>query len=282
MVAMYILYAIPLLFVKLNRQSGINPFRNLILSILIPGICSSLALLTSAIWIAGHLRIFNTVQSRVGGQIDIIRNLQYLKSMLPDLLKNSYNLLPPYLFAGLVVILLFLILFGYKYWRFHFCQVIMILAAAGTGCIGFSILFQIFIPEPWIVARSVFAFSAIPGMLTLFYILYTKKLSETWYRRSSGYVAALAGLLLLGATMIETFRLSAALKEVQRRDSVEAEQVMRRIEQLEKIHGKRIVLIRVFHDYPYQETYPGIKYKGMASRLLAVPWKIGPYIVSAK
>ena len=85
--------------------------------------------------------------------------------------------------------------------------------------------------------------------------------------------------LLLELILHEAFQLSGALKEVFRRDLIEAGQAIHRIEQLEKQYGKGpIKRIRLFHDYPYQETYPGIKYKGFASRLLAVPWKIAPFM----
>ena len=278
MAALYILLAIPLLFIKLNRGSGVCGFKKLAESILIPGISSCIALGSSALWLLGHRFFFGSVQARVAGKTDVMQNILYLKSMLPDLLKKSYNLLPAYLFFGIVILLLILILAGYKNLRFPFWHTIAILMSALIGNICFSILFQLFIPEPLIVARSVFAFSSIPGMMMIFLILYRKPVSYSTWHGLPDWVAGLLCWLLLGLILIESFKLSLALKEVFRRDMIEAEQVIRRIEQLEKQQGCKLDKIYLLHDYPYQETYPGIKYAGFASRLMAVSWKLGPFL----
>ena len=278
MAALFILLAIPLMFVNLDRTGKVSPVKNLILSILIPGAVSCIALGSSALWILAHRAFYGMIQPRVTRGIDFLENLRCLKTGLPDLLKYSYDLLPPYLLAAVMAVLLVLILAGYKKMRFPFWQTCLILAASLTGCIGFSILFQLFIPEPLFAARSVFAFSAIPGMLMVFFVLYRRSAPCSVRGHAAEYAALLVCLLLLGTVLHEAFRLSAALKEVFRRDSIEAAQVIRRIEQLEKQHGAQIRQVRMFHDYPYQETYPGIKYKGFASRLLAVPWKFSPFM----
>lgn len=94
-------------------------------------------------------------------------NLNHLTEQMRNIVLYSWGFLPPGVYAGTGLAAVIVFLLSLKYLRSSGWKILVLTAVAIFGCIFYTIVFQLFIPGPWIIARSVAAISSIHPVLLM-------------------------------------------------------------------------------------------------------------------